>query len=1451
MGWGGFFDRMGAAALGLGGAVAAPFGLIKDFAVAPFTDDEYGGFWDTVKKAPMARGGDFLGNLFGPDEGVGAIIGGLPEDQVREPVNKVFKALEWSYREGLAEPISTVQYVGQKSAALDGGTWDKLFDTDTWRAGYRNAQDTSPGQNFAFAAMRVDIDDDAERAEAEESWYFKPLSGSVDAAMRIALDPTVVVGRAATAARIKFVTKPIDETTDLDAVMGSDRIAKFNAALDGKNASQIRDQFFPNDINGAALSTALFEAGDEASRASVLRLAMGDEGELRRMYETRADIAAQMERLIGSQSILRSLEADNFAAVNARTKPQMSLFDEDLQPTATFDEIDEDFGTAARLDTLPSEIERTEMEINTLYGEEEMLLRRESIVGQMRNQPRAKITDAIRVGITRSQVYQKSTATTPVRMAFNMRPNLLVDVNDPAGDVNVTGYLRKAGLDKDEQDVWRSKYMAVASPEGRSAVLLEMEDYTIGRLAAENGLSRTELEDVMKSVNKGRGTAQDMLKSRAYDGEGRSLIKFKDDGDGTMHEYPLWVSQTANVMPLGDMDKARAALTRIGEFKRRHPTTGIPTSMLDTFTRYWKPSVLIRPGWPIRVVTDEQMRIMAKVGVLAQLKNLGPGLGNVLGNGLARTTAVATRGIDETTGELMTREKAALQAEKSGIGFGTENIDGYEIESVFGTDAKNPNAAFELSSSKPAFARLFTDVEREELGRIENMTADYRSISPVEDPTEYGDAWLNAVNRQIGMDPLGRVFLAGGGYDEGMAFLKSAEGREHLRRLPLRRVDLDGYVRAALDQVETYTMGNARIKELALTQQARVDDLVKIAPDASQRPIVHGGVLDDALGKGVTSQVVGGFIEKAYTTLGSIPSDALSRHPFADHMYRAEATRLTRLLDAQASKDGRRLTTQDLDLVQKRSREYAISETRKLLYDLAEQSDLAGLLRFISPFYSAWQETMTRWAGLAVENPAYAARMAMVWQAPEKAGLITDENGNPVGSGTSTGDKVTYPDGTIGTVGSERYLTFTVPKWAKDIPVIGGVRTQEQVTFNKKSFNMILQGNPGVGVPVQIPVNEIVKNRPELADSVKLVLPFGPNQNSIVQQVLPAAVKRLESRRAGEEDDVFRNAAMRIWTDMVLDYETGKRETQPTWAEAMKSANDFYAMRAVASYVLPAAPGFRSPYQPWMDAHRRLRAQDPLTADQKFLDIYGEEFFAVTQSFSKSADGVPPTAEAWVARSKYKDLIEQSPELGALIIGEEGAGEYANAIYQAQKANKVAPGSTQNMRNPLAFEDVRDGPNTRLGWLEYRKIADTIDAVRIERGLPNLQVKGAQDLAAAKKAMVASLAEEYPEWYEAFSVVDRNAQAKRLVGLRAIAYDPRMEARPDMRGLRDYFDARETVRAVLLERRDAGGSAALDATSNMDVRAVWETMTASIVEENLAFSDTFYRYLERDDLSAE
>ena len=1377
----GFLDRLHKVATGLGGALQAPIGLVKDLAQAPFKDDDdFDGFVNTLYRRSVARGGQFFGNLIGPEEGVGAVFGAAPE-AVRSPVRAVtapvLEGIETIYREGIAEPLSTAFTAGSIADAPGGGGVAGLFRGETWSEAYDIAQDRSPFQAFALMFGTKDIHNEAEVARFAATDTYEIMSGVGDGILRLVADPTVIGGKAAKLTRTKALVKPIRAehvAEDINRAMQSGRVARFVKEIDGKDAAEIRHQFFPDHAHGSVISTVLAEAPDATSKYSVLRALMGDGAELEKIRTERAGLAGAIERLTEERSEVLRYDDE-------------SLFADPQRKAALQSEVDD------------------------LYSREERARRMEAAHATLSAVPRVSLAGRVRT----SEVYQQSSLARPLHVLFDMRPHHLVNLHDQAGDVQLARMLRKSKLDDETQGTLRSRYMAATSPPARHAVLVEAEEAAVASIAQAAGMTVDEINAVLAQASGQRAEAVTVLRSRVYDGEGRSLVSFEGpDNSWTEAHIPLFSTQEANVVPLVDLDEVRRATTRIGQFRARHPLAEIPGEMVGMFYRVWRPAVLLRPAWPVRILMDTQLRIMAKIGALSQMKHMGSAGAAYASDALRR-----------------------IPKEQRGLRNWTHR--NYEMESAFGAPGDAANVYKSLNSARGSFDALVGVDEGRILNELRQHTGQWRSIKP--DELDYASAWEHAVNKQIGLDVMGRKFLEGASTDDVLAWLRSTpEGRAYAARNPVRERYAERWVEAAAEQVDAYVP--ASLREAALAGRASADELAALLPDASLRPVVHGEVLAQSLGGSQLSQTWDNIIGTLWDKIGTLPEDVLSRNRFFEAMYRAEAERLVDLYDTQ----GVRLDETLLAKVQEQSRVYALRESKSLLYDLAERSEMAEIVKFISPFYSAWQEVITRWAGLSVENPAFVARLRLVWNAPERAGLIVDENGYTI---DEDGRATDYEGRTV-EAGSDRYIQFRVPEWAKDMPGFKGLDSQGGVRFNKKSFNMALQGWPGVGPIVQVPVNEIAKGRPDLEASLRFVLPYGSVQE-VRDIALPAAWKRLHTRNREEDDRAFTNAFLRIWQTKAVDYNLGKRDTPPTREEAEREAKAFFSMRVVASATLPAAPQFVSPYQVYIDALRQRReldatldhtAPDYRSPDEWFLDEFGPEFFPLTESLSKSVDGVPPTLEGWAARKKYRDLIEEMPELGGLIIGADGAGEFNRAVYASQFANESAPGTGVDQREGRTFDEFTRAPAVSLGWIEFSRAMDFIDAERIQRGLPNLQVKKAADLARIKRLITASLAEKYPDWFAEYSVTDRNKSARRIAGMRLISEDPRLAQREDIRGLAEYLKLRDSFSAFLSTRK----AKTLTATSNRTLAIAWETAVGNLIEKNLAFGALHHRWLDRD-----
>lgn len=1486
----GFLERLGEAARTVAEGVYAPLGFVVDIASAPWNgEEEFNGFLNTFRSRGATRLGQFgrgLDTLLGPtDEAFGAGVGWTLD------------RAEDVYREGISEPLSTLALMARDSTitAQQGGggfvgrtmsSWEEFLDPERWAQAHEQAQTTSIGQAFTLWLGAQDAQDfhDAQITDLEgrptlgdprflddpESLFdpktgnfrdtrYNLASGAIDAAARWYLDPLVLGGKGAAAVRNAAVVRPITPRTNIDTLVRSRPTNRFLGELERRGSVGERmDWLMRNKVirdakNGTAVAHLLAEAPDTAMRRDILRIATRRDPEaFQRLERQRQDIAFQMAHLSDVQVPALA------EALKVNVSPSYRQWGRQ-----TLDDMHTELAALDKDDALLDLMQRSEAALATA--------------------PRVALGQRVEQKVKWS-VYQPNRYNVPLRViksATTMRPGVL-DLNRPDSGLALQRMLDRAGLSPNVKGDLLNRYAAAWGKEAdQMQVVQEAELAAMGAALKKAGLpdSPAMVDAVTKTAWQRRDEVLAVVRDRAYSGARKPDGHYIDfvDIDGVPTRRPLDVPQLANTVPLLDVDavtrmaqryKSIIAADMPGFINAIRGVRGSQGSMLlataaeevaSTFNMIWKPAQLLRLGWPLRVITDEQLRIISKVGIMSHLPLVAESAGRslrrarapMLGRTSRRLEGVEARlraevanpdslpGVVE--GLVKTRDrlarKLARQEERivpTPFGQGDIVINSYRVGDAYGpATAEAPSIYRGLAGSRPAWQRLAEDsgrwVDHARAGTWVNLTVKDKG---------YYDAWERAVNSQIGSSPVARQILQGRTDDEVVAWLRSTpEGLSVTSRMGYRGRNVRQWVEQMRVHVDHY-LPTDELQSLALSRRASRRDLQRAIPEETLRPEVHGAGLDDSLGAGAM-RIWRGFVDRAYTALGSAPTDTLSRHPYFIGVYRQ---RLAKHLDDYDPGQTGKLSQQVVDRLAKRSREEALGEVRKLLYDLSEESNLAHTLRFLSPFYAAWQEGLTRWLSIAVDKPYVLARGVQFWNAPNKAGVVVDRDGNVVAPGAG--------------ISVDQYILAPMPEWArKHIPGAEMIGGEGGVAIPKQGLNLLLQGEPwwlpGFGPMVQVPVASLVRGKPDVADSVSYFLPYGPGQDAL-DLVLPAYGRRARAAAEGEDNRTYANAVIRRTQELYTDRALGKNDLtdEQLYAKAERDVAAFWRLRTVANATLPFSPWFRSPYQFWIDKAReyRLAAKPGDDWEARYLQDFGEEYFAFTESFSKTNTGVAPTVEGYRSSKKYEDLIVKNPELGGLIVGEEDEGEFASAVYDYQFGERIGPGRQERQRETKDSREAIASIQRRQGWQEWRQMMTLLDATLFERGLTSFQQRGAEDLAAIKAALRDDLSARYPEWRVDFDQFDRGKASRNIAAIQSFVDDKRFEGRAGWGTLKSYLDLRDMLVQVLQERDSLGGSADLTANSNVDLATLWDSEVGIMRERDLAFADIWYRHLQSDNL---
>jgi len=1252
-------------------------------------------------------------------------------------------------------------------------------------------------------------------------------------------------------------------------------------------AGLIRDRLFPTHHRGDIISHYLAEAAGPAEREAVMRVFLGDMRALDGLDASNYALGQRLRDLTFEQAAVRSEAVLAPARVRGGTlddlDQQLSLFGED----ATSPFYDDYRNVSERL-------ARIGEEMDGVVSEATRNDRLRAAFQSLPAGPRVTAGSAIRSRYKSSSFFQTSTFGKGVRLISDMRPHHLVDAGGMGADSQLSRMLREAGYDDTAIAQARGQFMAL-DPQTRGASLERWVRRIEHKVLSEGGLDDNEIAQVLTEAHLGKNQAKSYIRGSKFDGEGRARVRFHDGDEMVDMEMPLTVTQLENVVPIPNFAILRKHVERYSRLKYgddwrgalargAKPAWEAKEYGLDAMRgimEVWRPAVLLRPAWTMRVVGDELLRQVAKFGALSvmlearqNLHNYGAALKEspLLGwairhdpitdeataRGFRAAAAGAALGsvggpMGAVAGGALGNRIVRKLAEADEVGYKNIRFGGHNLSGPFGDAGTTAEWYRAHVSAGQSVDDLFGRHEARWLGVLRRDPSSYRTHLWGE--SEAGNAayrveWTNSLRHQISQDAMARQFLAGKSPDEVLDWLDNTlEGRQYAALVPWRH-DHEAWVDAVAGQVEAYTGGLDEVKLGILglpdkASDARVTKLLDLIPEDRRAPI-HGAETEQLLAKSKLNQAVNFMVNNTFDALGTMATDALSRNPTFHRFYQSEVRRLF------ARRAPGRIAETDLKGLEGQARDFALRETRELLYDLAEQSRFGSMTRLLMPFYNAWQEVLTRWAGLAMENPAGAARARMVYGAPDKLGwTYTDDQGND-------------------------YLRFRIPEFARGLinqgPFKSALDSQGYIFMDKGGFNLVAQGTPGFGPFVQMAASKVVRQNPDLESSLRFILPFGPVDG--IEALLPPTVKRAFDATSGEDSAARSNAEGRILTTHLANMQTGKEPmvnfSDPAaraefLGKVSDEADQLMKLRFFTGYVAPVAPLYESPYKPYIDVYRALRDGDwkrarrvgeqydlpgaeglptsapagdsASTADDIFIDSFGEEFFALTQAFTKTVNGVPPTVEGLEAGEKFSDLIASYPEWGGVIAGYDGGGtavQFSRAVYDRQM------GSGQRRR--LTPDEVLDGPSTRLGWARYSRYMDMIDSIRMQRGLPNMQVKAAEDLRQVKRLVIAGLASKYPAWFNDYSQTDRNAWVKRIDGARRMVERPGLKDRPDMRGLSDYLRARDAVEAVLRSRE----SHSLTATDNQDVAVAWSTIVSAIVERNPAFADLYYRKLEND-----
>jgi hypothetical protein len=1119
------------------------------------------------------------------------------------------------------------------------------------------------------------------------------------------------------------------------------------------------------------------------------------------------------------------------------------------------------------------------------------------------------------------RLYQK------ISWAENERPAGIVDFNDPDSYKEVVATLerlrastalpgvpakiKRLNVLSDEQaNSLLDSYMAATTPEARSLAMLNIEGTAVRAIAAKyKTISPEQAEEIYNTYQGARTSALRSIKDKG----------FMVDLDESILKVPQFESQTANHLPIMDFDLLdRLLKENSSAFQALKGGIVNPViHSVDMLQDLFKAGALLRLGYTIRNGVDSQLRIASALGAMTSLRHLGPGLKNIVNNSVRvparlidtylpvhdgmsiknvqQSTTTVIKDLKDlktkiaegeaklslrpdnldligevNTLKLLQEEKLAVYnhyteminkfgtvTPKDRIGNGTYDIttsDGttYQLYDAFGGPLGEMFR--KIASSGNTFQRMVES--NSDLYARKLQTKGFGVVRPT-DPG-YFEQWSQTLRQQFGNSAVIKKLAAGDSLESITKWLVgSPEGRDLRRRLGIKSEEAAEHVAKIKGFFDSYLPESSGLRNKL--REITANDLRTAFPDPTTLPIIHGHVLEEALyntGKLNIRKAING----AFHFLGTLPEDTWARNPVYIQLYRQEARRRVEI--TAGLKDGK-LTTADQEAIMSASHKVAVREMKGILFNIERRTNLATAMKFISPFFSAQENAYKTWMKFAVANPAIVNRGYNVWQAPNRSSLVTDQDGNVVPEGQTSGNDVIWvsvPKIFRSIPGLNSLTELGIPKQSLDIIFQGGM----DVLYNKGNPNVFGDIFP-VGPYVAIPISELVKKMPSLEDSFKWALPYGPTKNA-VSALLPAWVNKKIAAENGLDDPQFARSYDLIFaTEQTRAKRNGLPPVSPD--KILKMTKDYWNLRVYANLILPFAPRFDSPYKFYIEKSREYKRKFGMQADAKFLDDF-PEFFAFTASTSKNPAKVDYTVNAVANIEKYSDLITTlagiEPKLIGTIVNDKDGYKFSQAAYQYLYSKNITPNSKEKFlsaQDPLVAQKNNEAEK---GWIAYGKLRDALDIELAARGLTSIQQKGAEDLAIVKTAIITKLSREVDAqgnpiidpksgqfvrtaWYDDYLDSDGSKTNRVVAGLAKIIGNEKFMAdnakSTTWKSVGVYFDLRQALAAELMARPVKS----IDAKANFDLRIIYDGFVNKLKQDDpIGFGSLYDRFLTQD-----
>lgn len=679
--------------------------------------------------------------------------------------------------------------------------------------------------------------------------------------------------------------------------------------------------------------------------------------------------------------------------------------------------------------------------------------------------------------------------------------------------------------------------------------------------------------------------------------------------------------------------------------------------------------------------------------------------------------------------------------------------------------------------------------------------------------------------------------------------------------------------------------------------QAAAQSKINAAVSTNIPLSVRNPVMGNAERITAQAKIYRNIVSTIFHFIATLPEDHLVRHPFYSMVHDSEARRLADVIRNRALSEGKskveanEMVAKYADKIKNTATTRAYKELMQRLYSVERYTDMGSLMRFVSPFYMAHQNSSRFWLGTTMRNPEIASLMVNAYNAPYRGGFVYDEEGNLVRSGNPWS---TRRDTIILGLGDEGVGGYIKKKTGAT-----------ELRLDPTAIDVITQGQlpvlPTVGGPFgQTALSSaFAKSNP---DEISMKL-FGENADKIVSKyIMPyyektygkttgqilvtnlnpmnswmvsaaAAIFKDDSTLASDEANARFNARFNAAYDSIVMEKMLNGQSvndDEVKLEAARLATNTLIVEMASSFLGPIVGGKlgNAEARNLEQEFNRLRKANGGSSDIAAIELtkslegrYNSPFLSTVPNIitTRSTDnrlGLLATPQTLKNLEKNKDLIgnidflfPDNPFLGELISAGDPKADYSKFVEDKMFSMEL---NGEPLRGKLDNIDERiKRQQYSMGWELYFSNIEYIERHAEARNISKNSDYYKQYYKPWKEAVIADVEKSFPIWATRPDTFQTDKSTNNLAIVNRLLSDEKFmkTAGKDSRaiqGLKVYMEAREVFKKTLEQEAARTGVAGADTNQNRWILE-WRDETAKdILKAYPEFQRMYDRYISND-----